>query len=159
MWLHLHRADLLFPWWEGLTRELLSAPGHTEHPKRLPCSGFSISSSHTGPLPGKAMGGKLCQQVMAAQRSSNLRHPGISSLLRELAAISQEGSYEDGLWFIFGCGGAPFQKLRNPQTLGCYLDNLVLIPSPCKPFQAVFSARMGSRVSRVPALPGRLPAE
>lgn len=120
MWLHLHRADSLFPWWEGLTRELLSAPGHTEHPKRLPCSGFSISSSHTGPLPGKAMGGKLCQQVMAAQRSSNLTHPGISSLLRELAAISQEGSYEDGLWFIFASWWGSFpetEKSSDPRVL------------------------------------------
>lgn len=73
-------------------RELLSAPGQTEHPKMFPCSGFSISSSHTGPLTGQTMGGQLCQQVMAAQRSSNLTHPGISSLLRELVAVSQDES-------------------------------------------------------------------
>lgn len=91
MWLHLHRADTLLLW-ASLMRELLSAPEQTEHPKKLPCSGFSISSSRTVPLSGKAMGGKLCQQIMAAQRSSNLTHPGISSLLRELVRISQEGN-------------------------------------------------------------------
>lgn len=107
-------------WGESLLRELLSAPGQTEHPDRLPCRGCSVSSSHTGPWSGKARVGKLCQQIMAAQRSSNLTHPGFPLGSGSLLQFPKRRANEDEVWLIFGTQWGPFpetEKSPDPRML------------------------------------------
>lgn len=74
-------------------RELLSAPGQTEHPNRLPCRGCSVSSSHI-------LGFPLCS----------------GSLLQ----FPRRRANEDEVWLIFGTQWGPFpetEKSPDPRVL------------------------------------------
>lgn len=133
-------ADMVFLWWESLMRELLSAPGRSEHPRRLPGSGFSICCSHW-PIVWHRHGrqGYVSSEILKPHSSW-----GFLSAQGACCNFPGRELMKMGCGLFLARGGLPFQRLRNPQTLGCYLDNLVLIPSLCKPFQAAVSARVGS---------------